>query len=310
MGVEEARWLPDPADATRWRWWDGRRWTDRVGRDGKEARDPLPRVAWPRRVPRWGWLLIAGLAVLMILLMWRVLVLGAAIVVVFGIVALATGRSSWLLVRSRRAAGTVTAVAAAFVLVGGGIGAAASSGAPAPTSTAIVADSTASVLPTTKSEPTATPTPTRTPVTVVREETVTSPIPFEKISVEDGMIPRGESRITTAGSDGEKTAVFRITTVDGVETARELVSESVTREPVREVTSAGTYVAPPPVEEAPSSSDGCHSSYADACVPIDSDVDCAGGKGNGPSYFSGVARVVGPDVYDLDRDGDGWACES
>lgn len=310
MGAEEARWLTDPADATRWRWWDGRRWTDRVARDGKEERDPLPRVAWPRRVPRWGWLLIAGLAVLMILLMWRLLVLGAAIVVVLGIVALATGRSSWLLVRSRRAAGTVTAAAAAFVLVAGGIGAAASSGAPVPTSTAIVAESTASVLPTTKSEPTPTPTPTRTPVTVLREETVTSPIPFEKISVEDGTIPRGESRITTAGSDGEKTAVFRITTVDGVETARELVSESVTREPVREVTSAGTYVAPPPVEEAPSSSDGCHPSYADACVPIDSDVDCAGGKGNGPSYFSGVARVVGPDVYDLDRDGDGWACES
>ncbi|SIR61420.1 G5 domain-containing protein [Microbacterium sp. RURRCA19A] len=260
-------------------------------------------------MPRWGWLLIAGLAVLMIVLMWRILVLGAAVVVVLGILALATGRSSWLLVRSRRAAGTVTAAAAAFVLVAGGIGAAASSGAPAPTSTAIVAGSTASVPPTMKSEPTATSTPTRTPVTVLREETVTAPIPFEKISIEDGTIPRGESRITTAGSDGEKTSVFRITTVDGVETARDLVSESVTREPVREVTSAGTYVAPPPAE-APSSSDGCHPSYADACVPIDSDVDCAGGKGNGPSYFSGVARVVGPDVYDLDRDGDGWACQS
>jgi len=47
---------------------------------------------------------------------------------------------------------------------------------------------------------------------------------------------------------------------------------------------------------------------ADACVPIDSDVDCAGGSGNGPSYFDGVARVVGPDVYKLDGDGDGWAC--
>ena len=43
-------------------------------------------------------------------------------------------------------------------------------------------------------------------------------------------------------------------------------------------------------------------------MPIDSDVDCAGGKGNGPSYFDGVARVVGTDIYKLDGDGDGFAC--
>jgi hypothetical protein len=51
----------------------------------------------------------------------------------------------------------------------------------------------------------------------------------------------------------------------------------------------------------------CHSSYA-GCVPIASDVDCAGGSGNGPAY-TGRVDVVGADVYDLDRDGDGVACE-
>ena len=54
---------------------------------------------------------------------------------------------------------------------------------------------------------------------------------------------------------------------------------------------------------------GCHSSYVGACVPIVSDVDCAGGSGNGPYYVRGPLRVVGPDVYRLDRDGDGIACE-
>ena len=53
----------------------------------------------------------------------------------------------------------------------------------------------------------------------------------------------------------------------------------------------------------------CHPSYEGACVPIASDVDCAGGSGNGPAYVHGPVRVVGPDVYDLDRDGDGRACE-
>ncbi len=54
---------------------------------------------------------------------------------------------------------------------------------------------------------------------------------------------------------------------------------------------------------------GCHASYEGACVPVASDVDCAGGSGNGPAYVRGPVRVVGPDVYDLDRDGDGVACE-
>ena len=53
----------------------------------------------------------------------------------------------------------------------------------------------------------------------------------------------------------------------------------------------------------------CHPSYARVCVPVASDVDCAGGSGNGPEYVRGPVEVVGPDVYDLDRDGDGIACE-
>jgi hypothetical protein len=53
----------------------------------------------------------------------------------------------------------------------------------------------------------------------------------------------------------------------------------------------------------------CHPSYEGKCVPFASDVDCAGGSGNGPVYIEGPVRVVGPDVYDLDRDNDGWGCE-
>ena len=45
------------------------------------------------------------------------------------------------------------------------------------------------------------------------------------------------------------------------------------------------------------------------CVPIASDVDCAGGSGNGPAYVRGPVTVVGTDIYGLDRDGDGIGCE-
>ena len=67
------------------------------------------------------------------------------------------------------------------------------------------------------------------------------------------------------------------------------------------------HATPVPVPLQPGSS--CDSNYSGACVPIDSDVDCAGGSGNGPSYVAGPVTVVGDDIYGLDRDGNGTACE-
>lgn len=65
--------------------------------------------------------------------------------------------------------------------------------------------------------------------------------------------------------------------------------------------------APPP--SPPPSSSNCHPSYEGACLdPNAYDYDCEGGSGDGPEY-TGAVRVVGPDDYELDRDGDGFACE-
>jgi hypothetical protein len=53
----------------------------------------------------------------------------------------------------------------------------------------------------------------------------------------------------------------------------------------------------------------CHKSYRGRCLkPNASDYDCIGGSGNGP-YYTGLVRVVGPDVYRLDADRDGIGCE-
>lgn len=60
---------------------------------------------------------------------------------------------------------------------------------------------------------------------------------------------------------------------------------------------------------SPSAAQSCNPNYSGACVPNASDVDCAGGSGNGPAYVRGPVYVVGVDVYGLDRDGDGVACE-
>jgi len=45
------------------------------------------------------------------------------------------------------------------------------------------------------------------------------------------------------------------------------------------------------------------------CLPLAADYDCEGGMGDGPAY-TGEVRVTGDDPYELDRDGNGWGCES
>jgi PASTA domain len=85
-------------------------------------------------------------------------------------------------------------------------------------------------------------------------------------------------------------------------------------------TTVGVVVAkapPPPPSTAPPAPPptapprSCHSSYEGECLKVGiGDYDCAGGSGNGPNYVQGTVRVVGPDEFDLDRDGDGWGCET
>lgn len=59
---------------------------------------------------------------------------------------------------------------------------------------------------------------------------------------------------------------------------------------------------------APASAD-CDPNYEGQCLdPRSLDYDCAGGSGDGPDYTETV-YVVGDDPYDLDRDGDGVACD-
>jgi uncharacterized C2H2 Zn-finger protein len=80
------------------------------------------------------------------------------------------------------------------------------------------------------------------------------------------------------------------------------ISKKSGREPVRNEANCAT-------EETPPVASSCHPSYEGACLnPGASDYDCAGGSGDGPEY-TGPVRVVGPDDFELDRDGDGFACE-
>jgi hypothetical protein len=70
----------------------------------------------------------------------------------------------------------------------------------------------------------------------------------------------------------------------------------------------GAAIGVAPAARAEQSSE-CDSNYTGACVPVASDVDCAGGSGDGPAYVSGPVTVVGVDIYKLDHDRDGVGCE-
>jgi resuscitation-promoting factor RpfB len=141
------------------------------------------------------------------------------------------------------------------------------------------------------------PSAARQPEIEVRTVTETRRIPFKTRTVKDPALAEDTTKVRTKGVDGVKTLTHEVTFANGVQTGRKLVRETVTKAPVTQVTAVGTKT-----ERA------CDPNHSGACVPIASDVDCAGGSGNGPAYVSGMVKVVGSDIYDLDRDGDGYGC--
>jgi hypothetical protein len=142
------------------------------------------------------------------------------------------------------------------------------------------------------------PTPAPSPTITVRTVTETRSIPYKTTTIKDPSLAKGTTKVRTRGVPGTMTVTYRVTLTDGVETSRTAVSQTVTKAPVTKVVVVGTK------EQRQ-----CDPNYTGACVPIASDVDCAGGSGNGPAYVQGPVYVVGRDIYGLDSDGDGIGCE-
>jgi hypothetical protein len=211
---------------------------------------------------------------------------------------------------------TVGVGALALALMFGSAGRASPDGAPEAqasvgSTTASPTRTSPSPSATTTSSPTPTPT-TESDVTTTVIEVVA--IPFAKQTLDDGALAKGKTVVRTAGRDGSKTMTWLVRTKSGVEVSRTLSGEQVTRAPVTEVTAVGTKAptaasTPKPAPTTAASSAKCDPNYSGACVPVASDVDCAGGSGNGPAYVRGPVQVVGTDVYGLDSDNDGIGCE-
>jgi resuscitation-promoting factor RpfB len=151
-----------------------------------------------------------------------------------------------------------------------------------------------------------TSTSTKAPTVTTKAETDTQAIPFTSTNVDDSTLAKGTTKVTTTGVNGSETLTYKITLTNGKQTDKKLVTTVVNTQPVTQVTSVGTYVAPAPAPKA-----NCDPNYSGACVPnvYPSDVDCAGGSGNGPYYVQGPVTVIGTDVYHLDANGNGIGCE-
>jgi hypothetical protein len=152
---------------------------------------------------------------------------------------------------------------------------------------------------------TAIPSVTSSPATrarpAVERRTVTKTriIPFATRRVSDPSLAKGTTKVRTHGVPGVKIVTYKVIFTDGVQTDKKFIRKVVAKTPVTRVIAVGTKESPQ-----------CDPNYSGACVPIASDVDCAGGSGNGPAYVQGPVRVVGTDIYGLDADGDGIGCDS
>ncbi len=142
------------------------------------------------------------------------------------------------------------------------------------------------------------------PTVETRTVTETKAIAYSTRTVKDSALLAGTTRVRTKGVPGVRTLTYEVTLTDGRQTAKKLITSVVTRTPVTKVVAVGTRKPRPPAGS------GCDPNYSGACVPIASDVDCAGGSGDGPAYVQGPVRVVGTDIYRLDRDGDGIGCDN
>lgn len=70
--------------------------------------------------------------------------------------------------------------------------------------------------------------------------TVDTEIPFKSREVSDSSLAKGKTKVKVRGVNGLKRTVYSITTEDGVETKREIISQEVVKEPTTRVIAVGT----------------------------------------------------------------------
>jgi len=70
------------------------------------------------------------------------------------------------------------------------------------------------------------------------------PLPFQEEVVETADLYKGDKRVVQEGQEGLQVDIYRVTTQDGVEVARELVRTEIAREPRNRIVHVGTKARP------------------------------------------------------------------
>ncbi|SET46146.1 resuscitation-promoting factor [Geodermatophilus poikilotrophus] len=115
----------------------------------------------------------------------------------------------------------------------------------------------------------------------VTEVAVPTPIDYQTVETEDPNAFEGDDTVTQEGVEGEQVTTYRVTVTDGVETAREQLAATVTREPVAELVTVGTKARPASSGNEPSA-DGLNWAALAACE--------SGGR---PTAVSGTGKYRG-----------------
>lgn len=62
---------------------------------------------------------------------------------------------------------------------------------------------------------------------------------YETVYEDDSSMAKGQEEVSVKGENGQKEVTYKVTYVDGVEESREVVSETVTKEPINKVVKVG-----------------------------------------------------------------------
>lgn len=77
------------------------------------------------------------------------------------------------------------------------------------------------------------------PISVIKRITETQEIPFETETRYDASLAKGQSRVENEGAKGERKIVYEAIIVNNQETDRKLISEEITKQPIKRVVVAG-----------------------------------------------------------------------
>ncbi|MEH7381743.1 G5 domain-containing protein, partial [Bacillus sp. JJ1533] len=88
---------------------------------------------------------------------------------------------------------------------------------------------------------TSTPAPKKDSITT-KTTTATESIPFQTVTQNDANLEKGKTVVVQNGSNGTKTITYKETYTNGTLTSKDVVSSSVTKQPVNKIVKVGTKV--------------------------------------------------------------------